>query len=178
MTNRITAALKNYYPQVLDWFEDKDTRVFCSFVEQYPNVKAAQAASASELTQFFHTNGVVRRSAIGRRLEQIANSGTPLTEDPGIVEPMQWLVEALLAQLKLLLVKLLELEAEIEALFSSLPDAALFSALPGAEPHLAPRLLAAFGSDRSRFKTAQEMQRYCGIAPVRESSGKKNWVHW
>jgi transposase len=24
LTNRITAALKNYYPQVLDWFEDKD----------------------------------------------------------------------------------------------------------------------------------------------------------
>ena len=50
--------------------------------------------------------------------------------------------------------------------------------LPGAGPHLAPRLLAAFGSDRSRFTTAQQMQRYSGIAPVRESSGKKNWVHW
>ena len=32
-TNRLTAALKHYYPQVLDWFDDKDTRVFCSFVE-------------------------------------------------------------------------------------------------------------------------------------------------
>jgi transposase len=72
----------------------------------------------------------------------------------------------------------LDLEAKIEALFSSLPDAELFAALPGAGPHLAPRLLAAFGSDRSRFSSAQEIQRYCGIAPVRESSGKKNWVHW
>ena len=81
-------------------------------------------------------------------------------------------------QLKLLLVKLLDLEAKIEGLFTSLPDAALFSTLPGAGPHLAPRLLAAFGSDRSRFTTAQQMQRYSGIAPVRESSGKKNWVHW
>jgi transposase len=178
LTNRIIAALKNYYPQVLDWFEDKDTRVFCNFVQQYPTVKAAQAATAAELTQFFRTHGVVRRSAITRRTEQIATSGIPLTEDVGIVEPMQWLVEALMGQLKLLLVKLLELEAKIEELFSSLPDAALFSALPGAGPHLAPRLLAAFGSDRSRFTTAQQMQRYCGIAPVRESSGKKNWVHW
>ncbi|NJO76963.1 MAG: IS110 family transposase [Leptolyngbyaceae cyanobacterium RM1_406_9] len=178
LTNRIIAALKNYYPQVLDWFEDKDTRVFCNFVEQYPNVKAAQAAPAAELSQFFRTHGVVRWSAITRRLEQIANAGIALSEDPGIVEPMQWLVKALMGQLKLLLVRLLELEAEIEALFSSLPDAALFSALPGAGPHLAPRLLAAFGSDRSRFTTAQQMQRYSGIAPVRESSGKKNWVHW
>jgi len=178
LTNRIIAALKNYYPQVLDWFEDKDTRVFCNFVQQYPTVKAAQAAPAAELTQFFRTHGVVRWSAITRRLKQIANAGIPLTEDIGIVEPMQWLVEALMEQLKLLLVKLLDLEAKIEGLFTSLPDAALFSTLPGAGPHLAPRLLAAFGSDRSRFTTAQQMQRYSGIAPVRESSGKKNWVHW
>jgi transposase len=178
LTNRITSALKNYYPQVLDWFEDKDTRVFCEFVKRYPTVTAAQAASAEELTQFFRKHGVVRWSAITRRLEQIAHAGIALTEDIGIVEPMQWLVEALMEQLKLLLVRLLDLEAKIEALFTSLPDAALFSALPGAGPHLAPRLLAAFGSDRSRFKTAQELQRYSGIAPVRESSGKKNWVHW
>jgi len=178
LTNRITSALKNYYPQVLDWFEDKDTRVFCDFVQQYPTVTAAQAAPAAELTQFFRRHGVVRWSAITRRIEQIANAGIPLTEDIGIVEPMQWLVEALMEQLKLLLVKLLDLEAKIEGLFNSLPDAALFSTLPGAGPHLAPRLLAAFGSDRSRFKTAQELQRYSGIAPVRESSGKKNWVHW
>ena len=60
---------------MLDWFEDKDTRVFCNFVERYPNVKAAQAASSEELTQFFRAHGVVRRSAIMRRLEQIANAG-------------------------------------------------------------------------------------------------------
>jgi transposase len=178
LTNRITSALKNYYPQVLDWFEDKDTRVFCEFVKRYPTVTAAQAASAEELTQFFRKHGVVRWSAITRRLEQIAHAGIALTEDIGIVEPMQWLVEVLMEQLKLLLVRLLDLEAKIEALFTSLPDAGLFSALPGAGPHLAPRLLAAFGSDRSRFTTAQAMQCYSGIAPVRESSGKKNWVHW
>ncbi|WP_205369761.1 transposase [Thermoleptolyngbya sp. PKUAC-SCTB121] len=32
LTNRITAALKNFYPQVLEWFEDKDTQVFCALV--------------------------------------------------------------------------------------------------------------------------------------------------
>ncbi len=28
LTNRLTASLKSYFPQVLDWFEDKDTGVF------------------------------------------------------------------------------------------------------------------------------------------------------
>src|SRR5262245_55288295 len=29
LTNRLTSALKNYFPQVLAWFSDKDTTIFC-----------------------------------------------------------------------------------------------------------------------------------------------------
>jgi transposase len=178
LTNRITAALKNYYPQVLDWFEDKDTQVFCAFVERYPELKAAQAATAEDLTTFFRNHQVIRHSAITRRIEQIATAGIPLTEDPGIVEPMQWLVATLMTQLKALLLSLVDLNAKIETVFAAQPDAEFFAALPGAGEHLAPRLLVAFGADRSRFNSAQELLRYVGIAPVKESSGKKNWVHW
>jgi transposase len=39
-------------------------------------------------------------------------------------------------------------------------------------------LLAAFGEDRSRFASAQSFMSYVGIAPVKEESGKKCWVHW
>lgn len=178
LTNRLTAALKNFYPQVLDWFEDKDTQVFCDFLTQYPTLQSAQAASKSELTQFFKTHRVVRWSAIDRRLEQIKTAGIPLTDDPGIVEPMQWLVQTLVCQLKILLVRLNDLNEQIKQLFDSLPDAALFDDLPGAGPHLAPRLLVAFGDDRSRFKSAQALMSYIGIAPVKEESGKKRWTHW
>jgi transposase len=41
LTNRITAALKGYFPQVLEWFDDKDTQVFCSFLTQYPSLQTA-----------------------------------------------------------------------------------------------------------------------------------------
>ncbi|WP_316431703.1 transposase [Leptolyngbya sp. NK1-12] len=111
-------------------------------------------------------------------LGQIATSGIPLTEDPAIVEPMQWLVQPLIGQLKPLLLRLTEITLKIDACFTALPDAALFAALAGAGEHLAPRLLAAFGEDRLRFDNAQQMMCYFGIAPVRESSGKKNWVPW
>ena len=33
ITNLMTSALKEYYPQVLDWFEHKDTLIFCDFLE-------------------------------------------------------------------------------------------------------------------------------------------------
>ena len=38
--------------------------------------------------------------------------------------------------------------------------------------HLAPRLLAAFGEQSERFQGAGELQKYSGIAPVTERSGK------
>ena len=142
-----------------------------------PCTGSKQAATAEELTQAFQQHRVIRRSAIARRIEQIAASGIPLTEDPGIVEPMQWLVQTLIGQLKPLLVRLAELTLKINQCFTSFSDAVWFAALPGAGEHLAPRLLAAFGEDRTRFDNAQQMMCYFGIAPVKESSGKKTWVH-
>lgn len=178
LTNRITAALKSYFPQVLDWFEDKDTLVFCEFLEQFPDIKTSQSATPEVLTQFFYAHHVVRQTAIARRLQQIQDAGPPLTEDVAIVVPFQALVRALISLLKVVLQQLLNFELKIAELFESLPDAELFQALPGAGSHLAPRLLAAFGEDRSRFASAQAFMSYIGIAPVKEESGKKRWVHW
>jgi hypothetical protein len=43
---------------------------------------------------------------------------------------------------------------------------------------MAPRLIAAMGSQRDRYQSAADIQRYSGIAPVVASSGKLRWVHW
>jgi hypothetical protein len=59
-----------------------------------------------------------------------------------------------------------------------LPDYALFRALPGAGPALAPRLCVAFGERCERFPNAAALQKYAGVAPVTERSGDKSWVHW
>ncbi|MBD3887276.1 IS110 family transposase [Phormidium tenue FACHB-886] len=177
LTNRITAALKGHYPQVLEWFEDKDTQVFCEFLTRYGSLQAAQAAPKAELEEFFRAHHVVQAKTIKRRLEQI-EQGVVLTEDAGIVEPLQLLVAALITQLQALLSSIAKFDAKIEELFESHSDAELFAALPGAGPHLAPRLLVAFGEERTRFDSAQDLLRYSGIAPVKESSGQKLWVHW
>ena len=178
LTNRITASLKSYFPQVLDWFEDKDTLVFCSFMEQFPSVIDAQAATPQQLTQFFCSHQAGRKTAIARRIQQIQEAGPPLTRDDAIVVPAQALTCALIALLKVVLTQLNDFNAKIVTLFESIPDAELFSSLPGAGPHLAPRLLVAFGAERDRFASAQAFMSYVGIAPVKEESGKKRWVHW
>jgi transposase len=178
LTNRITASLKAYFPQVLDWFENKDTLVFCSFMEQFPSVIAAQSASPEQLTQFFRSHQAGRKSAIARRIQQIQEAGPPLTRDEAIVVPAQTLTGALVALLKVVLNQLADFNTKIATLFETLPDAELFANLPGAGPNLAPRLLVAFGAERNRFSSAQAFMSYVGIAPVKEESGKKRWVHW
>ena len=71
-----------------------------------------------------------------------------------------------------------QFDAEIEKVATQHTDYTLFSALPGAGPSLAPRLLVAFGEQRERYQNAAELQKYSGVAPVTERSGKKHWVHW
>ena len=56
------------------------------------------------------------------------------------------------------------------------PDADIFRAFPGAGDAMAPRLLAALGSDRQRLSDAQQVQQISGIAPVTRQSGKSRIV--
>ena len=50
--------------------------------------------------------------------------------------------------------------------------------MPGAEAVFAPRLLVAFGEQRHRDTSADELQKYAGIAPVMERRGNNTGVHW
>jgi hypothetical protein len=84
--------------------------------------------------------------------------------------PAQALTLALVALLRVIIQQLADFNDKIAHLFKTLPDAPLFAKLPGAGPHLAPRLLVAFGEDRSRFASAQAFMSYIGIAPVKEES--------
>lgn len=38
-------------------------------------------------------------------------------------------------------------------------------------------MIAAMGTDRTRFADASQLQAYVGVAPVTERSGKSKWVH-
>ena len=70
-----------------------------------------------------------------------------------------------------------DLDEKIEEAAAAHPDFFIFESLPGAGAVMAPRLLAAFGSQRERYGSAGEVQAYSGIAPVIERSGKRKWVH-
>jgi transposase len=99
VTNRLTHALKAYFPQVLSWFRDKWTDVFVEFVTRWPTLLTAQRARRETLVAFFHEHNVRRAATVERRLEAIKTE-KPLTTDRAVIEPAVLHVQALLAQLR------------------------------------------------------------------------------
>lgn len=177
ITNRLTGALKQYYPQALEWFADKDSGLFCDFLCRWPSLPHVKRARRSTLLAFFHEHHVRRADLIEARIDAI-RAARALTDDPAVIRPQQLLVQALVAQLRVTLQAIRQFDHEIAAVAETLPDYALFAALPGAGAVLAPRLLVAFGEQRERYAGAAQLQQYAGIAPVLERSGNKCWVHW
>ena len=70
-----------------------------------------------------------------------------------------------------------DLDQRIQPIAQAHPDYAVFDSLPGAGEVMVPRLIAAFGTKRERFSNASQVQNFSGIAPVRESSGRTEWIH-
>ena len=87
------------------------------------------------------------------------------------------MVEAAAAELRTLLRAIQRADSRIADLFVQHPEHGLFNSFPGAGPVCGPRLLTVFGSDRSRWNSAAELQSHSGIGPVTEKSGDTCWIH-
>ena len=177
ITNRLRVALKQYYPQMLEWFDHIDTLLFCDFLTRWPTLLQVKRARQSTLRKFFHEHSMRFEHVLEQRLIAI-KAATPLTLDEAVVEPHRLQALVYVEQLRVLLDAIKRFDIQIESVAKQHDDYALFTALPGAGPSLAPRLLVAFGEQRERYKSAAEVQKYSGVAPVTERSGKKHWVHW
>lgn len=177
LTNRLTAALKEYFPQVLQWFEDKGTVVFCDFLQRWDTPEKARQARTATVEAFFREHHVRYAARIAQRVQAMQECIT-LTNDAGVVVPAHLTVRALVPQIKAVLDAVAQYDEAIASVESKLEGHEVFRSFPAAANVFAPRLLAVFGEDHSRFRSAAEVQRYCGVAPVTERSGKQNWVHW
>lgn len=85
-TNRLTNTLKQYYPQALDWFDQRDTILFCDFLTRWPTLVQVKRARQATLKAFFHAHNGRRPQVIDARLNSI-KAAAPLTEDQGVIVP-------------------------------------------------------------------------------------------
>ena len=175
---RLQAALKLYFPQALAWLgADLGTPMACDWLLKWPTLEAAQRSRPQTVRAFFYAHNC-RSAAHVESVLAALPAAKPLTTDAAVLAVQPLTVQMLAKQLRLLHGAIVAYERQIAARFRPHPDAFLFENLPGAGPALAPRLLTAFGTDRSRHPSAQDMQAYAGIAPVIERSGKSCWTHW
>ena len=174
--NRLSDRLKQYYPQLLEWFDELDTPLALDFLERWPTLEAAQRARPAALRKFFDKHGCHNRQRNEQRIAGIRQA-LPLTSDEAVCEPARAMVLTLAGLLRQLRQGIAVVQKKIEELTAAHEDFTLFEGLPGAGAALAPRLLAAFGSRRERFGSAQEVQTTSGISPVRNQSGKRECVH-
>ena len=158
LTHRLTSALKNYLPQVLQWFPDQDTAIFGAFLRRWPTLKAAQLARRSTLEGFFRAHPVRSVDVIDTRLQALQRA-MALTTDDGVITPHVLLVHALVAQLRVTWQAIADFATAIAQRAQDHPDVPVFDALPGAGAVFAPRLLVACGAQRERFSSAEELQK-------------------
>jgi transposase len=166
LTNRLTSLLKQYFPQALEWVGDLASVQACDFLTQWPTLAALQRARPRTIRQFYRAHNCRKADVIEARLAAIA-SARPLTTDAAVIEPLSLSV----------ITAIQTFDDRIAQVFAAHADHHVFTSFPGAGDVCAPRLAAAFGTDRSRWDSAAELQAHSGIAPVTERSGKTRWVH-
>jgi len=175
--NRLIGYLKIYFPQMLQWFERLDRKLVCDFLERWPSLEELKKVPPAELRKFFRQRQGRHHELTEDRIQGMAQA-MPALQDRAVIEAKQAVVQVIAQLLRSLLEGIAKLDRKIEEAAGAHPDFFIFESLPGAGAALAPRLLAALGSQRDRYDSADEVQKHSGIAPVTETSGKKKWVHF
>jgi len=174
---QVQSLLKTYYPQALEVAGDLKSDVAPAFLNRWPDLISLKAAKPATIKRFFYQHQVRSQDLIEQRLALIAKAKALTTDDARVGVAVLHL-HALLDQLKVFRQHIPRLDDAIKQAFAEHADRYLFANLPGAGRQLAPRLCVAFGTLRSLYPDPASLQKYAGVAPVREKSGSQIWTHW
>ena len=146
------------------------------FLQRYPTPQVAMEATpqdiAVQLKETRHPTAEKSAIWIFEHLHQPS-----LTADEVTIRTKSRSMLALIRQLLPILEEVAAYDQEIERLFLTHADSHLFRTLPRAGKRLAPRLLAEFGDDRSRYRDATSLQALAGTSPVPYQSGNYGKPH-
>jgi transposase len=138
LVNQLTACLKAYSPVALELFSKVHQAATLAFLQAYPTLQAAQAASPEELLAVLDMgrfpNATAKAQAIWQQVHR-----PHLHADAITTRTKSRLMLALVQQLAPVMEAVAAYDQEIERLFLTHPDADLFASLPGAGKRLAPR---------------------------------------
>jgi transposase len=176
LVNQLTACLKEYYPAALNWFAKLQQRSALLFLQAYPTPQAVQAASLDEIIATLRTGKHTNPREVAPKI--FAEVHRPqLVANQVIVRAKSRLMLSLVKQLLVVIEDIASYDKEISTLFLIHKDQEMWSSLPRAGKRLAPRMLAEWGDDRSRYANAGSVQTLAGTAPVPFQSGNYAKAH-
>jgi transposase len=172
LVNQLQQALYEYYPAVLEAFDDWTMPAAWAFVVRFPTPEELVQAGKTQWRKFLHTHRLWRKNTAPRRMEIFARANQFASPSPAVTSAKSLLAVTLAKQLRALQLQIDEYRRRIRKLFADHPDSNIFDSLPGAGEKLAPRLLGEMGANREVFRSAQALQCYAGTAPVTKKSGQ------
>lgn len=170
VVQQLIDCVAQYFPQLRTWFGPLDTSMIAALLKRWPSLQHFQRSHPGTLKRFLREYRSWDDEHIAEQIRQI-HAAVPSTADEVVLEACQRKTDACLAQIQVLREQIASYDKRIAAVTADHPDAPIFHSLPGAGAALAPRLIAAFGTDRTRWRDASDLQRFSGIAPVFISSG-------
>jgi transposase len=174
---RLRAQLQLYFPQVLQWFGDLSAPVVLDFLQQWPTLAELKKARPATLKRFFHQHNCRQAAKIEERLVGIGQAVTA-TQDRAVLTAAGAEVAVLVPLLRQLHKGIVAHDRLIQQITESHPEHVVFSSFPGAGDVLEPRLIAAIGTQRDRYRSAHDIQCSTGIAPIVVRSGRQCQVRW
>jgi transposase len=176
LVNQLTACLKAYYPVALELFGKLQQPTTLAFLEAFPTLEQAQAATAEQIAAVLKAAGHPTAEAKARQIHDRL-SQPQLHAEAVLVRAKARLMLTLVGQLRVLIPDIAAYDAEITRLFRLHSDSRACASLPRAGTRLAPRLLAEWGDDRGRYADAGSVQALAGTAPVLVQSGNFAKAH-
>jgi hypothetical protein len=152
---------------------DRQTRE----VQRLTGWRSCRKASRKTLEDFFRSHNSRSEEKIAARIAQIRGA-VSATHDPAMLQTAGFCIQNCLREMELKREAVAAFDRLIAENLSEHPDRFIVESFPGAGPVLEPRLIAAVGTMRERFDSADSLARFTGIAPVTESSGKDCWILW
>jgi len=174
LTNRLTACLRQYYPEALELFSDVAGKTALEFLAVYPDFAAAHRLSRKQVQQFLTEHHCHRLKRLERIVELLAQE--PIAIPAAVIETKRRLALHIIQQLQAVQATVAEYDEEIKRIGAENEEVQRFKGLPGAGPQIAGGLYTLFGDDRTRFGSAMAVQSFVGTAPRTIQSGKMRVV--
>lgn len=173
LKNRLRQQLKEYFPLALQLGSlNLDADWFLHLLKKFPSHDELRRANPKTLLKLLPKRSRVADEDQEDTRITLIRSSLPLVTDHAVIATHRLDVVHLVSLILQLNDTVAEYDREIATHMAQHCDAPLFQSFPAAGAAMAPRLAAAFGTDRERFQSAAELQQLSGIAPILKRSGK------